>query len=377
MRRIVSPKPGRAWIALPVVVLVAGCSREAAQSGTSDEPEAWRLSSPTLDIGVAEGDERLELSGASSSIRLEDGRVVIANSGTSELRVFDRQGQFQKTVGRRGEGPGEFTGALHAARLTDTSFAVFDQGNQRLSVFDTAGRVLGESRVNANGVTDFPLWVWLHDRSWIVGPVDTAGRSKVIAALDQLPDLPEGSYRYVHLATDGRIWSQQRDPAGGAPHPWEVFSPAGRALGTINLPPGDEVQQVGPDFILLRHWGVNDVEQIHLYPVPASGGGAPLAGKHETAPAPALSNTRETMATAIRNLVTAQEMFYADHGEYATDAAGLRWEIPEGTSLFLMEADKRGWVGLIVHRTLPVLCGMAVGGSTPPGWMEGSPKCSR
>jgi hypothetical protein len=84
------------------------------------------------------------------------------------------------------------------------------------------------------------------------------------------------------------------------------------------------------------------------------------------------------LAGELRNLVTAQEVHYADHNSYATSSSILKiWQNPEAMQLHLMAADRRGWVGLLASRTSPVICGMAVGGSTPPGWMEGSPKCSR
>lgn len=366
-----------AWPRLICGLLLAGCEGRSQSGETPASSTNWSLGNiPSVTIGVAEGDERYELSGASSSLRLADERIVIANSGTNELRVYDGTGQFVGSIGRKGEGPGEFIGALQMVALSESTFAVFDQQNQRLSRFDTAGRLVSEARVETRG-DGFPLWVWLHGRSWIVGPVDTARRSGVTAVLDLLPDLPDGSYRYVHIATDGRIWSHRRDPKGGAPHPVEVFSHDGMALGRVALPADVEIQQIGPDFILLRDWGENDVEHIQLYTVQASGGRTPLPGRNEAPPPPGHSNgTRGIIATAIRNLVMSQEMYYADHAGYATDAAVLNWELPEGTNLYLMAADKRGWVGLIVHRKQSILCGMAVGGSTPPGWAEGSPKCS-
>lgn len=358
-------------------ILLSGCGEKAPESGGAAQVPEWRLNdSPAVDIGVAEGDEDYELAGASSSLRLADGRIVIANSGTSQLRIFDSTGTFVESVGRKGEGPGEFTGSLHLARVSDSEFAVFDQNAQRLSLFDTAGSLVRETRIMAEGKNDFPLWVWLHRNAWVSGPVDTTLRTMVGQALDDLPPHPAGSYLFVVIASDGRIWLQVRAPTEESPHPWVILDSNGSPLGRIFLPAGTEVHQIGADFVLLRHWGENDVEQVQLYRfverrVPNMASSAPFADHT------ADSGMRAMMAAAMGNLVMAQEMFYADSAEYARAAGGLNWEGPPGTSLHLMAADKRGWVGLLVHQTQPLLCGMAVGGSTPPGWMEGSPKCSR
>ena len=355
--------------------LLLGCTERSPDSVDASDFQ-WSLStSPVVEIGIAEGDVNYELAGASGSLRLVDGRIVIANSGTSELRVFDSTGKFIQSIGRKGEGPGEFTGALHLARMSDGEFGVFDQGAQRFSVFDTAGSLVGESRAMAEGNSDFPLWVWLHRNAWVSGPVDTTLRAAVGQALDLVPPLPAGSYLYVVIATDGRIWIQIR-ATEGPPHPWVILSSNGSPLGRIFLPAGTEVQQIGADYVLLRHWGEDDVEQVRLYRfeerrVPNMASSSPLADHT------ADSGQRMMMATAMRNLVMAQEMFYADSAEYAHAAVRLNWKGPPGTSLHLMAADKRGWVGVLVHQSQSIICGMAVGMSTPPGWMEGSPKCSR
>ena len=345
----------------------------------NDGEPNWTLSNhPEVDIGVAEGDERYELAGASSSIRLADGRVVIANSGTSELRFYDGTGRFLKSVGRKGEGPGEFTGSLQMVATSNREFAVFDQSAQRLSVFDTSGLLIRESRIMANDAeSEFPLWVWLYRDAWISGPVDTARRMDITRALDLVPKREAGSYLYTMIATDGRIWLQVRTPRPGD-HPWVILDSQGAPLGLIHLPDGTEVHQIGPDFVLLRHWDENDVEHIQLYRfdehrVPNMASGAPP----ELDSVADRNTLRRTMAGAMRKLVMAQEMYYADHAGYAQEADSLNWERTPEVNLHLMAADKRGWAGVLVHRRALLLCGMAVGGSTPPGWVEGSPKCSR
>jgi len=80
----------------------------------AEPPEGSRLGwtigpRPTVSIGVLEGEEPYMLYRAYDAATLSDGRIVVANTGTQELRVFDRSGTHLATWGGEGQGPGEFT----------------------------------------------------------------------------------------------------------------------------------------------------------------------------------------------------------------------------------------------------------------------------
>ena len=60
---------------------------------------------PSLSIGSVESGGADELFQVSDATRLGDGRIVIANSGSAELRVFNADGSHERTWGSRGEGP--------------------------------------------------------------------------------------------------------------------------------------------------------------------------------------------------------------------------------------------------------------------------------
>ena len=63
---------------------------------------------PPLGIGVQEGDESHQLFAVEDAARLPDGSIAVANSGTSEIRFYSRDGSFLESWGGAGEGPGEF-----------------------------------------------------------------------------------------------------------------------------------------------------------------------------------------------------------------------------------------------------------------------------
>jgi 6-bladed beta-propeller len=70
--------------------------------------EVLRLApTPALVIGI-QGGPMYEFDRVAGSARLHDGRIVVADGGSSSLRFFDSTGIFLKSVGGRGAGPGEF-----------------------------------------------------------------------------------------------------------------------------------------------------------------------------------------------------------------------------------------------------------------------------
>jgi len=91
---------------------------------------------PTLRIGSLMGDTTQELDGARDAKRLRDDRVVVATSGSHDVRVFDAAGRLLAHLGREGDGPGEFRFPVKLGVVSADSVAVWDIALRRVSVFD-------------------------------------------------------------------------------------------------------------------------------------------------------------------------------------------------------------------------------------------------
>lgn len=106
------------------------------------EATRWRVApEPDLEIGVLEGEEVYQLNQVRGATTLADGRIVVSNAGSAELRYYDASGRHLQTVGRRGGGPGEFQYHGSPFRLAGDSVLVgADAGARRLSLYDPAGR---------------------------------------------------------------------------------------------------------------------------------------------------------------------------------------------------------------------------------------------
>jgi len=97
----------------------------------------WHVSGePVVSIGTVNGPEQYTFYRVTGSVILRDGRILVANSGTRELRVYDRSGAFLRSVGGEGGGPGEFGRLTFLRRVTDDTVMVWDHDLRRVSVFD-------------------------------------------------------------------------------------------------------------------------------------------------------------------------------------------------------------------------------------------------
>lgn len=118
---------------------------------------AWRLAeAPSLTIGSLDGDPIYQLFGVRNAVRLDDGRIVIANGGSYELRFYGADGAFLVSTGRQGGGPGEFENLRWVRRMGPDSLLAYDSRARRMSVFDFEGTFARAFTIRGNDEIRFP-----------------------------------------------------------------------------------------------------------------------------------------------------------------------------------------------------------------------------
>ena len=130
-----------------------GCNPPAAED-TSGLPvtdvkivgEVVVSDSPDFVIGADDGDP---LHMVMSALFSPYDRLLIATEGAQSIKAYDRTGSAIPSIGRAGEGPGEFRllRSLHA--ISPDSFGVWDNGLQRFTVFDSIGTVASVATFSA------------------------------------------------------------------------------------------------------------------------------------------------------------------------------------------------------------------------------------
>lgn len=140
-------------ISTALIVLVAGCSQSGNQS-----PEPERLSLQFEEEFNIGGDTSATLKSQLASpvgVRTDsEGNIYVPDRGATEIKVYDVEGNFLRSIGQEGSGPGEF-GQITAIEVgnQDTLF-VMDEPQRRITKFLASGEVVGSQSLQ--GLS----WAW-------------------------------------------------------------------------------------------------------------------------------------------------------------------------------------------------------------------------
>lgn len=159
----------------PLIVVTFGlvaCGAESGQMGVvvrdsagitiiehTDQPAPmiWTLSSePVVTIGVRDGSDAQMLFRVAAAFRLDDGRLVIANGGSTEFRFYNGDGEHLASVGGAGGGPGEMRVLFEVTRLAGDTLVAFDPATGRLDWFDPMGAFIHRTSVDLRGLLEPP-----------------------------------------------------------------------------------------------------------------------------------------------------------------------------------------------------------------------------
>ena len=104
-------------------------------AGLPDAPVGWSVGpQPVTVIGGDTEDERAQLLRVTGAAVRSDGRIVVADGGSGQVRLFERDGRPAGSFGRKGGGPGEFRMMSFAALLPGDSLLVHDALQRRITV---------------------------------------------------------------------------------------------------------------------------------------------------------------------------------------------------------------------------------------------------
>lgn len=128
------------WLMLcGILWILTGCGQKS-----SSEPEQVDLSfEEELVIGNDESAQEGSLLASPTEIRTDsEEKIYVSDRQTSDVKVFDRDGNYLHSIGGPGEGPGEFSNIPPFEINTQNELVAVGRGNGRITYFSDAGNIL-------------------------------------------------------------------------------------------------------------------------------------------------------------------------------------------------------------------------------------------
>ena len=203
------PRPTRTPALALAVILAAGCQSDEVSSPDPFSADPWTVSGPEVRIGSLDDPDYVfgPVVGLTPS---PDGFLYSLHWGDATIRRWTPDGTPAGSVGRQGEGPGEFERPIRMGFHGD-SLWVWDLDAYRVNYFDLEGEFVGSvsPKVEIGGPESSPPRPEspLRDGTF-VGQVPAWSDGIARGTLTETP--------YVHMdgagETLGRIWAKPHEP---------------------------------------------------------------------------------------------------------------------------------------------------------------------
>lgn len=268
------PRPRTSSLARALPALVALAALVAAGCGGGDRPPLLQVEhdtlgdtvvvrtlagsqwgpgavlEPELRIGVFEGEEHYMFGEVRSIAVAPDGAIYAMDGQVPALRKYGPDGRYLATLGREGEGPGEYRGPDGGlAVLGDGRVVLRDPRNARLQLYGVTGEPAGSWPIRGNFNTSNPLVADTADRVYtqiLLDPTASVSDWKMgLVGYDPetgeaVDTVPAPTWEYE----EARLMAQHQSPDGGtstsiggvpfSPSSTWAFSPLGHMVGGLS-----------------------------------------------------------------------------------------------------------------------------------------------
>jgi hypothetical protein len=324
-----------------------------------------------LQFGGLQDDPTRDLYHVRRVVRTGDGRFVVATSKPVGVRVYSARGVIEQTLGREGEGPGEYRFAADLGMVTGDSVRVVSYGTRRWMEFELTGRLLREYPVDeANPIPGgMSLQHGHYARHRVVGQRGCAPEPLLARFAPSRP------LQFVEVVTDGSGRTWRHDVA--TPGLWHIHTSDGIHRFDVRLPPGFTIHQFAGDQVIGVAFDDDDAHHVIVYrvvlPAPAGPPPAPCAF-----PPPSRDGVFRNLQIHARNAMTAGAALRSDLRRYpATVEEMARFlNVTQEAEMRILHSSEESWVVAISHLESGAVCVASIGPRGLAGWESGTIACS-
>lgn len=167
------------------VLLLGSCEgRDEVSTSVYPTPGDFSVGTALFVVGEADREPGHDLHRVTAALWLPSNRLLVANAGTSELRLFDASARLERSWGRVGSGPGEFRSLNAAWQHGADSIVAYDFGLGKLyltSIDGDGGREIPLSMEAAE------IWGHLGGLTFLearAAPLDGVARREGVLSVD-------------------------------------------------------------------------------------------------------------------------------------------------------------------------------------------------
>lgn len=175
--------PSGGLSAMPLLLclgLITACEGPGDSEISSNRRTIALSESPIVTIGGIDDRPDYLVHQLVDALRLSDGRIVIAQRSTSDVRYYSSSGEHLRTSGQEGDGPGEFRRILAMIRAPGDTIVVLS-ASPGITWLSPTGDYVRSSRVVPWGRDRHPCriagsdWLGFEDASWVTVFDDNLG----------------------------------------------------------------------------------------------------------------------------------------------------------------------------------------------------------
>jgi len=283
-----------------------------------------------VSIGVADGAEEYMFGDVADIAVARDGSIYVYDRKVPAIRKYDANGKYVRTVGRKGQGPGEYLSGSGLAVMRDDRLLLWDTGNWRINVYSPAGESVA-TWSTPSGMSGSSTATYSRALT-----VDTAGF--VYFRRDIINRLPPGTRRtvWVRLRSDGTLADTLPMPElPGAARSLNATSSDGHSTMGVALPFGPvPVAILSPLGYL-----VTGVPERYAFEVRVPGQPV-LSVRRDLKPRPVTSAERDSAKSAVAQRLRQVDPLWTWNGPAIPATRPLYESLAIGT-------DGRIWVPIV------------------------------
>jgi hypothetical protein len=189
---------------LALALVGVGVSSASSAAQTVPVPQL-RLTGPVFEIGRM----GVELHRVRAAVSLPGGRLAIADGSSARILVFDAEGALETSIGRKGEGPGEFS-LLYGLGAGGDTLVAWDPGLSRVTRWLADGTLIDTHPVARFGDYSVEIVAILSSTDYLarsLATLEEPSGSGLFDAYHQLLRVHIPSGEVTDLGR--RLWSRQ------------------------------------------------------------------------------------------------------------------------------------------------------------------------